>query len=50
MVQVNGCGRKTMHTASMHSILLKVIEWFGIMMDTQVIDVVTFDFKGTRVL
>ena len=27
-----------------------VLERFGIMMDTQTIDVVTFDFKGTGVL
>ena len=26
-----------------------MLERFGIMTDTQVIDVVTFDFKGTRV-
>ena len=41
-----------MHTASMHSILLENLlnERFGIMMDTQAIDVVTFGFKGTRVL
>ena len=45
-----------MHTANMHNILLEsllsdvsnVLERFGIM-DTQAIDVVTFDFKGTRV-
>ena len=30
--------------------MFNVLERFGIMMDTQVIDVVTFDFKGTRVL
>ena len=50
---------KAMHTANMHSILLEsllsdvltnVLELFGIMIDTQAIDVVTFDFKGTRVL
>ena len=29
---------------------LNVLERFGILMDTQAIDVVTFDFKGTRVL
>ena len=48
---------KAMHTANMHNILLEsllsdvsnVLERFG-MMDTQAIDVVTFDFKGTRVL
>ena len=27
-----------------------MLERFGIMMDTQAIDVVTFDFKGSRVL
>ena len=27
-----------------------VLELFGIMMDTQAIDVVTFDFKGSRAL
>ena len=27
-----------------------VLELFGIMMDTQAIDDVTFEFKGTRVL
>ena len=45
-----------MHTANMHNILLEsllsdvssVLERFG-MMDTQAIDVVTLDFKGTRV-
>ena len=48
---------KTMQTANMHNILLEisqgcfnVLERLGIMMDTQAIDVVTFDFKGTRVL
>ena len=48
---------KAMHTTNMHNILLEsslsdvsnVLERFG-MMDTQPIDVVTFDFKGTRVL
>ena len=47
---------KAMHTANMHNILLEsllidvsnVLERFGVM-DTQAIDVVTFDFKGTRV-
>ena len=29
--------------------MLNVLEQFGIMMDTQAIDVVTFDFKGTHV-
>ena len=48
---------KAMHTANMHNILresllrdVNVLERFGIMMDAQAIDVVTFDFKGTRVL
>ena len=49
---------KAMHTTNMHNILLEsllsdvfdVLERFGIMMATQAIDVVTFDFKGTRVL
>ena len=48
---------KAMHTATMHNILLEsllsgvsnVLERFG-MMDTQAIDVVTFDIKGTRVV
>ena len=48
---------KAMYTANMHSILLEslisdvsnVLERFG-MIDTQAIDVVTFDFKGTPVL
>ena len=48
---------KAMHTANIHNFLLEsllsdvsnVLERFG-MMDTQAIDVVTFDFKGTRVL
>ena len=48
---------KAMHTANKHNILLEsllsdvsnVFERFG-MMDTQAIDIVTFDFKGTRVL
>ena len=30
--------------------MFKVLERFGIMMDTQAIDIVIFDFKGTRVL
>ena len=30
--------------------MFKVLERFRIMIDTQAIDVVTFDFKGTRVL
>ena len=46
-----------MHTTYMHNILLEsllsdvsnALERFG-MMDTHAIDVVTFDFKGTRVL
>ena len=46
-----------MHTANMHNILLEsllsdvsdVLERLG-MMDTHAIDVVTFDFKGTRLL
>ena len=49
---------KAMHTANMHNILLEsllrdvlmCLNGMGIMMDTQGIDVVTFDFKGTRVL
>ena len=48
---------KALHTAKMHNILLEsmlsgVSNVFGRfrMMDTQAIDVVTFDFKGTRVL
>ena len=48
---------KAMHTAYMHNILLEsllsdvsnVLEQFG-MMDTQAIDVLIFDFKGTRLL
>ena len=47
---------KAMHTANMHKILLEsllsdvsnVLKRFR-KMDTQAIDVVTFDFKGTRV-
>ena len=31
------------------SVILNVLECFGIMTDTKAIDVVTFDFKGTRV-
>ena len=50
-------GVKAMHTANIRNILLEsllsnvsnVLERFG-MMDTQSIDFVTFDFKGTRVL
>ena len=50
-------GVKAMHKANIHNILLEsllndvsnVLERFG-MMDTQSIDVVTFDFKGTSVL
>ena len=30
--------------------MFNVLERFGIMMDNSAIDVVTFDFKGTRVL
>ena len=48
---------KAMHTANMRNILLEsllsdvsnVLERFG-MIDTHAIDVVTFGFKGTRVL
>ena len=46
---------KAMHTASKHniyrvcSVMFKCALKFGIMTDTQSIDVVTFDFKGTRV-
>ena len=48
---------KAMQKDNMHSILLEsllgdvssVLERFE-MMDTQAIDIVTFDFKGTRVL
>ena len=48
---------KAMQTANMHnidqrvcSVMFNVPERFRIMMDTQAIDVMTFDFKGTRVL
>ena len=48
---------KAMHTDNMHNILqesslrcLNELERFRIMMDTQAIDVLTFDFKGTRFL
>ena len=43
---------KAMHTTSTHNILLEsllVLEQFRIMMVTQAIDVVSFDFKGTLV-
>ena len=47
---------KAMHTASKHNIYIEFAQWclnvlkkFLIMTDTQAIDVVTFDFKGTRV-
>ena len=46
---------KAMHKASKHniyrvcSVMFKCALKFGIMTDTQAIDVVTFDFKGTRV-
>ena len=48
---------KALHKANMHNIILEsllsdlsnVFERFG-MMGAQAIDVVTFDFKGTRVL
>ena len=46
---------KAEHTTSQLILLesfkgcLNVLKWFEILMDTQVIDVVTFDFKGTRV-
>ena len=46
---------KAMHTASKNniyrvcSVMLKCAKKFGIMTDTHAIDVVTFDFKGTRV-
>ena len=46
---------KAMHTASKHNIYrvcpvaLNVLKKFRIMSDTQAFDVVTFDFKGTRV-
>ena len=49
---------KAMHTTNMHKHLTRefaqgcfnVLERLAIMMDTQAIDVVTFDFMGTRVL
>ena len=46
---------KAMHTASKHniyrvcSVVFKCASKIQIMTDTQAIDVVTFDFKGTRV-
>ena len=46
---------KAMHTASKHniyrvcSVMFKCALKFGITTDTQAIDVVTFDFEGTRV-
>ena len=46
---------KALHTSSKHniyrvcSVMLKCALKIGIMTDTQTIDVVTFDFKGTRV-
>ena len=50
------CGRKsnayyTVYyiTIEIAQLCLNVLEWFGIMMDTQATDVVTFAFKGTRV-
>ena len=58
MLQINGCGGKS-NAYSLHAYhlirefaqwCLDVLERFGIMMDTQAIDVVTFDFKGTHVL
>ena len=46
---------KAKHTATKNntyrvcSVMFKCAKKFGIMTDTQAIDVVTFDFKGTRV-
>ena len=47
---------KAMHTTSQLilprdfvQLCLNVLKLFGLMTDTQSIDVVTFDFKGTRV-
>ena len=47
---------KAMYTANTHNVLtdsslsdVNVLKRFGIMNDTQAIDVVTFDFKGTGV-
>ena len=46
---------KAKHKASKHniyrvcSVMFKCAQKIGIMTDTQAIDVVTFDFKGTRV-
>ena len=46
---------KAMHTGSKHniyracSVMFQCAKKFGIMTDTQSIDVVTFDFKATRV-
>ena len=46
---------KAMHTNSKHNIdrvssrMFKCAQKFGTMIDTQSIDVVTFDLKGTRV-
>ena len=42
---------KAMQTASKHNVLLLCLNVLkiGIMTDTQAFDVVTFDFKGTRV-
>ena len=52
VVVVKQCIQLTCITSYMRvcSVMLNVLERLGIMMDTQAIDVVTFDFKGTRVL
>ena len=55
MLQTYGCDRKSNAynlpaylTREFVQWCLNVLERFGIMTDTQAIDVVTFDFKGTR--
>ena len=56
MLQTYGCDRNS-NTYNLPAYLtrefvkrcLNVLERFGIMTDTQAIDVVTFDFKGTLV-
>ena len=56
MLQTNGCGRKSNAYIQPAYLTREFVQWclnvlkqFGIMMDTQANDVVTFDFKGTHV-
>ena len=56
MLQTDGCGGKSNAYNYRAYLTREFVQWysnvlerFGIRTDTQAIDVVTFDFKGTRV-